>query len=663
MLQSISRLSNILNVDLRLMRDDLYPFYGGGNKARKMAYILRKAQENGANALVTAGEIHSNHARVVALIGAEMGWKVVIVIHDAPEPLPRKSGNFLLVSLSGAEIVYCNKSEVGYAMDEQMKRLADQGLKPFYIYGGGHCLEGTLAYRDAVIELSAQLQQEKWEPDYIVLASGMGGTQAGIHLGCAELGIRTEVIGISISRDKFRGTKAVEDSIDELALHLGLNTNGIPPVQFRDEWVGNHYASVYPELTDLIKWTLKTSGLIIDPVYTGKAFYGLVQLIKRNEIREGSRSFVLAHWRLVESSFVTILRIWNCIVPNVLLTCAGRRNYIVDYFREALAGDGKVFTANSTYDATAMMVSDGAFIAPPLFDKDYIPYLLRLCERYSIRLVVPLFDIELPLLAASRSRFEEIGVVVAVSDTTVVEICNDKWNTYTFLKDNDFSIARAFLDIEELIEAVRVGDARFPFAIKPRWGMGSIATFKAYNERELIVFYDAVLRELKNTYLKYESSQDIKRAVFIQEWIEGDEFNIDSVNDFSGRHITTLIVRKMAMRAGETDAAETIEHSEIAQIGERLSTLLKHRGVMDIDLIWLQGKGYVIDLNARIGGAYPFSHIAGANLPAAYIAWALGQEARPEWLKIKYGVRGFKALELIVQDFKNIINVGQCRTD
>ena len=127
--------------------------------------------------------------------------------------------------------------------------------------------------------------------------------------------------------------------------------------------------------------------------------------------------------------------------------------------------------------------------------------------------------------------------------------------------------------------------------------------------------------------------RDLERAVLIQERIGGQEYGLDVVNDLDGRHVTTFARCKLAMRAGETDRAVTVETFELDRMGAAIGERLGHAGNLDCDVFLADGRLYVLELNPRFGGGYPFSHAAGADLPAALIAWASGKAPDPRWLR------------------------------
>ena len=159
--------------------------------------------------------------------------------------------------------------------------------------------------------------------------------------------------------------------------------------------------------------------------------------------------------------------------------------------------------------------------------------------------------------------------------------------------------------------------------------MGSIGVFKADNEQELDVFYAKTKKEVEKTYLKYESQQDISECVIIQEMIDGQEYGLDVMNDLEGNYQNTCIKRKIAMRSGETDCSVTVDDEEIREIGERIA------------------KCYVLEMNARFGGGFPFSYLAGVDMPKAIIMWLKGEEVDRKILTPNIGVLGQKDIELV----------------
>lgn len=330
---------------------------------------------------------------------------------------------------------------------------------------------------------------------------------------------------------------------------------------------------------------------------------------------------------------------------NVLLTSAGRRSYLVEYFKDALKGAGRVIACNSTMNSTALIAADDWIESPLIYSDEYIPFLLDVIERHEIRLVLSLFDADLPVLAHNRRELEATGALVLVSSPKVVETCNDKWKTYLFLRESGIPAPATFLRLNDAVAALERGEICYPLVIKPRWGMGSLSIFTAESEDELRVLYEKSRRGVFESYLAYESRQDRDACIIIQEYIAGSEYGLDVVNDLHSRHLVTSVKRKIGMRGGETDGAITVKNEELSELGRKLGTLLGHIGNLDVDVLEKDGCYHVLEMNARFGGGYPFSHLAGMDLPAEILRWCSGSEADATRLSTRVGVVAFKAIE------------------
>ncbi len=159
---------------------------------------------------------------------------------------------------------------------------------------------------------------------------------------------------------------------------------------------------------------------------------------------------------------------------------------------------------------------------------------------------------------------------------------------------------------------------------------------EADNEYELKAFYNMTLRKIEQTYLKYESKQEMNKSVLIQEKINGQEYGLDVINDLNGNYQTTIVKEKYSMRAGETDCAKVVENKKLKDIGEKIGRILKHTANMDVDIFLADdGTPYILEMNARFGGGYPFSHMSGVNLPKAIILWLKGEKIDKKILEAK----------------------------
>lgn len=333
---------------------------------------------------------------------------------------------------------------------------------------------------------------------------------------------------------------------------------------------------------------------------------------------------------------------------NILLTSVGRRTYLIDYFKKALGGSGLVHASNSmlTY---SMLQADKYVITPVIYDDTYIDFLLNYCLDNNITAVISLFDIDLPILAKNKKLFEEKGITIVVSDYEVTQICNDKWNTYNFLTQIGLKQAKSYITLADAKIAISNGDISYPLFVKPRWGMGSIGLYQVENEDELHVFYKKLHREIFKTYLKYESNSDVDKCIIIQENISGEEYGLDVLDDLQGNYVTTIAKKKIAMRAGETDIAKIVDPAPFITTGTTISKSLRHIANLDVDcFVTPDGDIYVLEMNCRFGGQYPFSHLAGANFPKQIVEWLEGKPTNLSLTSPTIGIESCKDLNPVV---------------
>lgn len=334
---------------------------------------------------------------------------------------------------------------------------------------------------------------------------------------------------------------------------------------------------------------------------------------------------------------------------NVLLTSAGRRSYLVRYFKNALAGRGRVLAANSA-DCPSFHVADGFVVTPLIYSDDYIPFLLDYCRREGVGLLIPLFDVDIPVLARKANLFESIGVRVVSPSPTVANICNDKLSTFSALSAASILTPLTVTALDDALVLLENGEISFPLVVKPRWGMGSIGLHIVYNERELRAACALVEGEVFRSYLKYESSTGEGSSYIIQEMVNGDEYGLDVMCDLDSTFRGVSVKRKLAMRSGETDEAVVVDDQELVALGERMASAFPHPGNMDVDVIMSERGPVVLEMNARFGGGYPFSHIAGVDLPAAIVEWALGGDVPDSTLWPAAGTHAYKDIAITRAD-------------
>lgn len=271
---------------ITIVRDDLFPFIGGGSKARKAVEYEKFLREEGYNAVVTCGGIQSNHNRAIALLVARNGWKCHLCIQGTKERFEAEKGNALLCRLSGAECELIDPSDTAVAMDRAMENLKKEGYKPYYVHGGGHDLPGGTCFVDAVKALKEQCDASNYKPDYIFLASGTGSTQAGIVVGCDLFGWNdVKVVGISVARQYERGKQVIADFANMLGKHYGINKNFTDKIIFNTDYLYGGYEQYTPEMESYLKKVMKSTGLMFDTTYSGKGFYGMMDVIKKEKLQ------------------------------------------------------------------------------------------------------------------------------------------------------------------------------------------------------------------------------------------------------------------------------------------------------------------------------------------------------------------------------------------
>ena len=280
-------------------RDDCTGLATGGNKTRKREYLVAEALEHRADTLVTIGAIQSNHARQTAAAASRFGLDCHLVFErriDDPDDAYLRSGNVLLDRIFGATI---HEYERGTDTDAAAAAIADglrgQGRVPYVIPSGGSNPIGALGYVDAALELAGQASEAGIEMTHIVHASGSAGTQAGLAVGLGFAGSAASLLGISVSADR----PTLEDKVWTLA-RATAELIGRPDCVTRgdvvvdDRYVGDGYGIPTEAMNEAVLLLARLEGLLVDPVYTGKALAGLIDLIRQGRI-DGSGDIVFVH--------------------------------------------------------------------------------------------------------------------------------------------------------------------------------------------------------------------------------------------------------------------------------------------------------------------------------------------------------------------------------
>lgn len=286
-IEKMERLGKLLGgPNLYIKRDDLTGLATGGNKARKLEFLAAEAIAQGCDHLVTVGAPQSNHCRQTAAAAAHLGLGCSVVLSGkAPE---HTSGNILLDVLLGAHIYWAGDRPRSQVLADVLAELKAVGRKPFAIPMGGSNVLGATGYVWAMQELMGQLNALPLNVDFIVFASSSGGTQAGIVLGAEVYGFHGQVLGISVDEPAEELSFQVAALATATATHLGLGTVALNnKVVVNDDYLGEGYAQVGEPEREAIRLVAQQEGILLDPVYTGRAMAGLIDLIRWGAFTRG----------------------------------------------------------------------------------------------------------------------------------------------------------------------------------------------------------------------------------------------------------------------------------------------------------------------------------------------------------------------------------------
>jgi len=288
----IEHYSKYRDNNIYIKRDDLTEPALGGNKVRKLELFLAEAKEKHTDYIVTYGAAQSNHCRLTVSMANKLGFKTLLIL--AKNDQVNYNGNFFIYDLYDTEIIWTETNVVPETIERTLNELKCKGFNPYFIQGGGHGDLGTHAYKLAFDEIVKQEQELNVTFNQIYHASGTGTTQAGLIAGnILRRNNDKTIIGISVARNNERGTEVIEESIQSYLKNCtSENVSSEYEINFLDQYVGNGYADIYPEIKSTIKSVIKNSSIMLDPVYTGKAFYGMTDYIKRNDIKGQNILFI-----------------------------------------------------------------------------------------------------------------------------------------------------------------------------------------------------------------------------------------------------------------------------------------------------------------------------------------------------------------------------------
>ena len=286
-IEKLSKLSDVLGgPTIYMKRDDLLGLAGGGNKTRKLEFLVADALARGADTLITCGAVQSNHCRLTLAAAVKEGLKCRLVLEErvANSYAPDAAGNNFLFKLLGVEKikVVAGGSDMMNEMEQVAEEVASEGRRAYIIPGGGSNPIGATGYVACAEEILNQLFERGLKIDRAVCASGSTGTHAGLITGFFGNNSNIAVIGVNVSRTKEVQEEMVYDLVKKTATHVGVNS-AIPreAVLCFGNYVGPGYSLPTPQMAEAVRMLARLEGVLMDPVYTGKAMAGFIDLIRR----------------------------------------------------------------------------------------------------------------------------------------------------------------------------------------------------------------------------------------------------------------------------------------------------------------------------------------------------------------------------------------------
>jgi len=278
-------------------RDDLLGLAGGGNKTRKLEFLVADALDQGADTLITCGSVQSNHCRLTLAAAVKEGLKCRLVLEERiPGSYdPDASGNNFLYKLLGVEkiTVVPGGADMMSAMEEVAKEVASEGRQAYIIPGGGSNAIGSTGYVQCAQELQQQMFDEGLDFDYVVVPSGSGGTHAGFLIGVWGNNMNIPVLGVSVSRTTDVQVEKLYKLIKSLAAHVGCSVPPKDKVIVYDDYVGEGYSRPTEGMIEAVQLLAQTEGILLDPVYTGKQMAGLIDLARKGFFKPSDKILFL----------------------------------------------------------------------------------------------------------------------------------------------------------------------------------------------------------------------------------------------------------------------------------------------------------------------------------------------------------------------------------
>ena len=281
---------------------------------------------------------------------------------------------------------------------------------------------------------------------------------------------------------------------------------------------------------------------------------------------------------------------------NVLVASCGTRNKIIQYLKKELGSEGRVIATDASPYAPALYEADKQVVVPRITEPGYIEMIFDICKKENIKGIFSLIDPELSLLAEHAAQFRDLGVMVIGSSYELCELSLNKWEMFNWLTEHGYRCAASYMDRNAFFADVEAGKIQYPVFVKPAKGSASIAIARAEDAETVNLLCDHT------------------DGMMIQEYLKGQEIGVDCYIDMlSGELISVFMKKKLVMRAGETDKAESFMDEKLLELVTAFVKEAGFRGQIDIDVFEVDGEYYISEVNPRFGGGYPHAYECGAN--------------------------------------------------
>lgn len=298
---------------------------------------------------------------------------------------------------------------------------------------------------------------------------------------------------------------------------------------------------------------------------------------------------------------------------NILITSAGSRNKIVQYFKREIKENGKVIATDMSNLAPAIYDADKFYLVPRIDHKDYIETLLDICKKEKIDCIFALIDPELSLIAKNKNKFLEIGATPLISNYNAVELAFNKYEMYKYLTKKNVKTPKTYIDKKEFYNDLDNSKIKFPVFVKPVTGSASINISKVNSQEEIELLFSL-----------YDD-------LIMQEYMDGQEIGADVYIDPISKKVVSIFTKeKIKMRAGETDKSRSFKDEKLFNLITTTVEEIGYEYMIDMDIFKINNEYYISEINPRFGGGYPHAYESGVNFPELIINSINGIENKNE---------------------------------